>query len=127
MGANRRFVDMIDAYDPALTQRLLAAAKSLDIPCHDGVYIWFSGPSFETPAEIRAARALGADAVGMSTAPETILARHAGMKVVGLSVMTNYAAGIVPGGIGHDQTISVATAAAGSVRRLLRAFLEGYD
>jgi len=127
MSANRRFVDMVDAYDPKLTQQLLAAAKALNILCHDGVYIWFSGPSFETPAEIRAARTLGADAVGMSTAPETILARHAGMKVVGLSVMTNYAAGLVQDGIGHDQTINVATAAAGSVRRLLRAFLEGYD
>jgi purine-nucleoside phosphorylase len=127
VGADRRFVDMVDAYDPKLTQQLLAAAKSLNILCHDGVYIWFCGPSFETPAEIRAARALGADAVGMSTVPETILARHAGMKVVGLSVMTNYAAGIVPGGIGHDQTINVATAASGNVRKLLRAFLEAYD
>jgi purine nucleotide phosphorylase len=124
---DRRFVDMVDAYDPALTQRLLTTAKAANILCHDGVYIWFCGPSFETPAEIRAARTLGADAVGMSTVPETILARHAGMKVVGLSVMTNYAAGLVPGGIGHDQTINVASAASGNVRRLLRAFLEGYD
>jgi len=126
-GPDRRFVDMVDAYDPVLTQRLLAAAKAANILCHDGVYIWFCGPSFETPAEIRAARTLGADAVGMSTVPETILARHAGMKVVGLSVMTNYAAGLVPGGIGHDQTINVANAASGNVRRLLRAFLESYD
>jgi len=127
MGANRRFIDMVDAYDPKLTHQLLVTAKSLNILCHDGVYVWFCGPSFETPAEIRAARALGADAVGMSTAPETILARHVGMKVVGLSVMTNYAAGIVPGAIGHEQTIDVATAASGDVRKLLRAFLEGYD
>jgi purine nucleoside phosphorylase len=62
----------------------------------------------------------------MSTAPETILARHAGLKVVGLSVMTNFAAGMVPGGIGHGQTISVAKQASGDVRRLLRTFLEGY-
>jgi len=127
IGANRRFVDMVDAYDPKLTRQLIATAKSLNILCHDGVYIWFCGPSFETPAEIRAARVLGADAVGMSTAPETILARHAGMKVVGLSVMTNYAAGLVPGAIGHDETINVAGAASGNVRKLLRAFLEGYD
>ena len=67
--------------------------RAANIICHDGVYIWFCGPSFETPAEIRAARTLGADAVGMSTVPETILARQAGMKVVALSLMTNFAAG----------------------------------
>jgi purine nucleotide phosphorylase len=127
VGPNRRFVDMVDAYDPRLTAKLLAAAKAQGVMCHDGVYIWFCGPSFETPAEIRAARTLGADAVGMSTAPETILARHAGMKVVGLSVMTNYAAGLVPGGIGHDQTITVANKAAADVRKVLRSFLEQYD
>ena len=125
-GPERRFVDMIDAYDPKLTGQLLAAARKSGIACQAGVYIWFCGPSFETPAEIRAAKALGADAVGMSTAPETILARHAGLKVVGLSVMTNYAAGMVPGGIGHDQTITVANQASGDVRRLLRGFLESY-
>lgn len=121
-----RFVDMVDAYDPALRQALLASADTVGVPCHQGVYIWFSGPSFETPAEIRAARALGADAVGMSTAPETILARHAGLKVAALSLMTNYAAGLVPGKLGHDQTIAVAKAAAADVQRLLHAFLERY-
>jgi purine nucleotide phosphorylase len=126
LGANRRFVDMVDAYDPALAQRLLATAKAANVRCHDGVYIWFCGPSFETPAEIRAAVTLGADAVGMSTAPETILARHAGLKVAAVSVMTNYAAGLVPGAIGHDQTITVANASAGQLRRLLRGFLESY-
>ena len=110
-----RFVDMVDAYDPVLTAELVAAARSVNVPCHEGVYIWFCGPSFETPAEIRAARILGADAVGMSTAPETILARHAGMKVVALSLMTNYAAGLVPGPLGHEQTIAVAKAAAGNI------------
>jgi purine nucleotide phosphorylase len=126
MGPGRRFVDMVDAYDPALRERLLATARTLGIACHSGVYIWFCGPSFETPAEIRAARTLGADAVGMSTAPEAILARHAGLKVVGLSVMTNLAAGMEAGGIGHGQTIATAYAAAADVRRLLRAFLEAY-
>jgi inosine/guanosine/xanthosine phosphorylase family protein len=121
-----RFVDMVDAYDPTLLERLLAVAKETNVVCHEGVYIWFSGPSFETPAEIRAARVLGADAVGMSTAPETILARHAGMKVVGLSLMTNYAAGLVPGALGHEQTLAVAGEASGRVRQLLRAFLERY-
>ncbi|MBV8190920.1 MAG: purine-nucleoside phosphorylase [Alphaproteobacteria bacterium] len=121
-----RFVDMVDAYDPALTRRLLAAAKKVNVACHEGVYIWFCGPSFETPAEIRAARILGADAVGMSTAPETILARHAGLKVVALSLMTNYAAGLVPGPLGHEQTIAVAKEAAQNVKRVLCTFLESY-
>ena len=121
-----RFVDMVDAYDPALLGQLLAAARTANVRCHDGVYIFFSGPSFETPAEIRAARVLGADAVGMSTAPETILARHAGLKVVALSLMTNYAAGLVPGALGHEQTLAVAGAASSDVRRLLRVFLESY-
>jgi purine nucleotide phosphorylase len=125
-GSNR-FVDMVDAYDPDLRKKLLAAARAANVVCHEGVYIWFCGPSFETPAEIRAARTLGADAVGMSTAPETILARYAGMKVVALSLMTNYAAGLVPGALGHDQTIAVASAASGDVRRLLRHFLEHYE
>ena len=93
---------------PRCVKKLLAAAPTANVRCHEGVYIWFSGPSFETPAEIRAARVLGADAVGMSTAPETILARHAGLKVVALSLMTNYAAGLVPGALGHEQTLAVA-------------------
>ena len=122
-----RFVDMVDAYDPALTEKLLAAGAAAGVACHKGVYIWFCGPSFETPAEIRASRILGADAVGMSTAPETIIARHAGMKVVALSLMTNYAAGMVPGKLGHELTMSVAKAASADVRRLLRAFLEQYS
>jgi len=121
-----RFVDMVDAYDPALRGKLREAAQAANVVCHEGVYIFFSGPSFETPAEIRAARVLGADAVGMSTAPETILARHAGLKVAALSLMTNYAAGLVPGGLGHDQTLAVAAAAADKVRLVLRTFLERY-
>jgi purine nucleotide phosphorylase len=125
VGGNR-FVDMVDAYDPAMVQRLLGIAKDANIRCHDGVYIWFCGPSFETPAEIRAAVTLGADAVGMSTAAETIIARHVGLKVAAVSLMTNYAAGLVPGALGHDQTIAVANASAGDVRRLLRAFLASY-
>ncbi|HTR85971.1 MAG TPA: purine-nucleoside phosphorylase [Reyranella sp.] len=127
-GPDRRFIDMVDAYDPVLRERLLAAAKALGIVCHTGVYIWFCGPSFETPAEIRAARTLGADAVGMSTAPETILARRAGLKVVGISVMTNLAAGMEAGGIvGHGQTLAIADTASHHLRRLLRGFLEGYS
>lgn len=121
-----RFVDMVDAYDPALRRQLMEAARAADVRCHEGVYVFFSGPSFETPAEIAAARVLGADAVGMSTVPETILARHAGMKVVALSLMTNYAAGLVPGALAHEQTLAVAGEASAGVRRLLRRFLEAF-
>jgi inosine/guanosine/xanthosine phosphorylase family protein len=119
---NGRFVDMGEAYDPTLRRALVAAGERV----FEGTYIWFCGPSFETPAEIRAARVLGADAVGMSTVPETILARHAGMRVAGLSLMTNYAAGMAEAKLGHEHTMSVAREAAGRVRQLLRRFLEGY-
>jgi purine nucleotide phosphorylase len=120
-----RFVDMVDAYDPGLREKLKAAGEANGIAVHEGVYVWFSGPSFETPAEIRAARVLGADAVGMSTVPEAILARHAGLKVVALSLITNYAAGMTDGKLSHAHTLALATEAAADVRRLLRAFLEG--
>jgi purine-nucleoside phosphorylase len=73
---------MSNAYDPTLRAQALAAAQDQGITLHEGVYAWFLGPQFETPAEIRMARLLGAQAVGMSTVPETILARHAGMKVL---------------------------------------------
>lgn len=121
---NGRFVDMIEAYDPGLVGVLKDAARSMGLVCHDGVYVFFSGPSFETPAEIRAASILGGDAVGMSTVPETILARHAGMKVAALSLMTNYAAGLVPGALTHEQTLAASGKAASDMRRVLRAFLE---
>ena len=117
-----RFVDMLEAYDPTLRAQLIAAGEGVS----EGVYVWFSGPSFETPAEIRAVRMLGADAVGMSTVPETILARHAGMKVAALSLITNWAAGLSADKLGHEQTLAVAIESSTRVRRLLRAFLEGY-
>lgn len=125
-GGDGRFVDMVDAYDPKLVAQMLSVARMANILCHDGVYIWFSGPSFETPAEIRAARTLGADAVGMSTVPETILARRAGMRVAALSLMTNYAAGLGGDKLGHHQTLAVARESEGRMRRLLRLFLEQY-
>jgi len=121
-----RFVNMVDAYDPDLRARLNAAASRIGLVLHDGVYAWFSGPQFETPAEIRAARTLGADAVGMSTAPECILARHAGMRVAALSILTNLAAGMGGAPLSHDQTLAVAAAAAEDVRRLLGAFFGGW-
>jgi purine-nucleoside phosphorylase len=85
---------MTEAYDRDLRARLHAAAEAAEVAMHDGVYAWYSGPSFETPAEIRAIRTLGADAVGMSTVPEVILARFLGLRVAAISTITNMAAGL---------------------------------
>jgi len=90
-----RFPDMTYALDPALKDLARDAAKKLNIPLQEGVYCWLTGPSYETPAEIRALRLLGADAVGMSTVPEIIVGRHCGMRVMGVSCITNMAAGIL--------------------------------
>jgi len=118
-----RFVPMVDAYDPALRVRLKQAAGKAEVPLGEGVYMWFSGPSFETPAEIRMAKLLGADLVGMSTVPEVILARRHGLRVAGLSIVTNMGAGLHGGAPHHAETRDVATLAAGALRRLLGAFL----
>ena len=90
-----RFPDMTFALDPKLKQLARDTASKLDIPLQQGVYCWLSGPSYETPAEIRALRTLGVDAVGMSTVPEIIVGRHCGMHVMGISCITNMAAGIL--------------------------------
>jgi purine-nucleoside phosphorylase len=121
-----RFVPLTQAYDAALIANLHEAARATDVELHDGVYMWFSGPSFETPAEIRAARVLGADLVGMSTVPEVILARRAGLRCAAVSVVTNYAAGLAGGDPSHEETQEVAAKAADAFKRLLRAFIRGY-
>lgn len=121
---DRRFVPMTDAYDPRLRALLREAAGAIGEPLEDGVYMWFSGPSFETPAEIRMAQALGADLVGMSTVPETILARYFGLRVAGVSVVTNMAAGIEGASPSHAETKSVAGGAGDRLARLLAAFVE---
>ena len=118
-----RFPAMSGAYDAEFQARLRAAAAALGIALHEGVYIACLGPSFETPAEIRAFRALGADAVGMSTVPEVIVARHAGLRVAGLAVLTNLAAGMTDDEITHEQTLEAAGAAAADLSALLLAFL----
>ncbi|SEA36468.1 purine-nucleoside phosphorylase [Rubrimonas cliftonensis] len=120
--SDARFCDMTDAYDPSLRARL----KALDPELHEGVYAWFSGPSFETPAEIRAVAMLGADAVGMSTAPETILARRCGLRVAGVSVITNFAAGMSATALTHAQTKAEADRASARFERLVAAFAEGF-
>lgn len=118
--SDARFVDMVEAYSPALRARLRAAGG---IP--EGVYAWFSGPSFETPAEIRAIRVLGADLVGMSTVPEAILARFLGMEVAAVSVVTNYAAGMTGAALSHGETKAEAGKAAERFRALVRGFCRG--
>ncbi len=120
-----QFIDMSAAYDPELRQAMLAAAESLEMTLPTGCYMWFPGPSFETPAEIRAARVLGADAVGMSTVPEVILARHAGLRVAAISVITNLAAGMGEAGLSHGVTTAESARAVPALTRLVAAFCEG--
>jgi xanthosine phosphorylase len=118
-----RFPSLRDAYDPALRERLRAAAADLDIPLAEGVYLAVSGPSFETPAEIRAFRTLGADAVGMSTVHETIVARHLGMRVAAVSAITNLAEGMSDEPLSHEQTLRDAARASEDLARLILEFL----
>jgi len=122
-----RFVTMTDAYDQRLRKRLKLAALAAGITLNEGIYMWFSGPSFETPAEVRMARMLGADLVGMSTVPEVILARRYGLRVGAISVVTNLASGVEGALPSHRETKDVATVTAPSLRRVIRAFLARPD
>ena len=106
-----RFFDVTDMYTAALRRKALSCAEGSGLIFREGVYMYFTGPQFETPAEIRAARILGADAVGMSTVPEALTAAHCGMKLLGLSVMTNMAAGVVPDRKLSDEEVGEAAAA----------------
>jgi purine-nucleoside phosphorylase len=117
-----RFVDMVGAYDPELRDRLQAVAAAEGIALAEGVYAWFSGPSFETPAEIRMARTLGADLVGMSTVPETILARYLGLRVLAVSAVTNLGAGLGAEALSHAHTQEVAQQLSNDFERLVSAF-----
>jgi xanthosine phosphorylase len=119
-----RFPDMTEVYDRGLRARLSAVAARLGIPIASGVYLATLGPCFETPAEIRAFRALGADLVGMSTVPEAISARHCGLNVLGLSIVTNAAAGLGAEPLRHAETLARAAAAATTLQRLLTGLLE---
>ena len=120
-----RFVPMTTAHDPALRGALRAAAKAEGVALPEGVYAWYSGPSFETPAEIRAIKILGGDAVGMSTVPEVILARFLGLKVAAISTITNMAAGMSDEQISHEHTKAMAPLGAAKLERILRAYLRG--
>lgn len=119
-----RFPSMRDAYDPELRASLRAAADSLGIGLAEGVYLAVSGPSFETAAEIRAFGTLGADAVGMSTVHETVLARHCGLRVLAISAITNLAEGLSEVELSHAQTLRDAERAAGDLTRLLLGAVE---
>ena len=120
---DKRFIDMSAAYCPKLRAQALAVAAQRGTPLREGIYAWVMGPQFETPAEIRMLRLLGAQAVGMSTVPETILARHAGLRVLGLSLMTNMAAGLSDENLSHAHTMHIAQAAAANAVQLLAAVL----
>jgi purine-nucleoside phosphorylase len=118
-----RFVDMVDAYSPALRAQARAAAAAAQLTLHEGIYAWVLGPQFETPAEIRMLQRLGARAVGMSTVPETLLARHAGLPVLGLALITNLAAGLAREHLSHAHTLAMARASADVAARLLAAIM----
>ena len=123
-----RFVDMGTAYDATLrVQAQAAAVASRNEALPVGVYAWVLGPQFETPAEIRMLQRLGAQAVGMSTVPETILARHAGLKVLALSLMTNMAAGLSAETLSHGHTMATAQAASQRAVALLAAVVQGLE
>ena len=127
--SEKRFVPMHNAYDERLRKKIKLAAIAAGVTINEGVYMWFSGPSFETPAEVRMARTLGADVVGMSTVPEVILARYYGLRVAVISLVTNVASGVqlTHNPHTHTDTRALAAGAAPTLRRLLTTFLPGLD
>lgn len=118
----KRFVDLTDAYDMELRNKFHMAATKSKINLAEGVYGWWSGPSFETPAEIRMARTIGIDAAGMSTVPEVLLARFLGLRVCAISTITNLAAGM-QSNVSHDETKAMGLKTAGKLRKLIEQFL----
>ena len=114
-----RFPDMSDVYNKEIQDIIRHVAKEENIPLKEGVYIQFTGPAYETPAEIRMARALGADATGMSTACEAIVANHMGMDICGISCITNMAAGILPQPLNHTEVQETADRVAPQFERLV--------
>lgn len=118
-----RFVDMSEAYDAALRRGFMQAAEKEGIPLESGVYAQVLGPNFETPAEVRMLGRLGADAIGMSTVPECLAARHAGLRVAAISLITNLGAGLAATPLSHDETIREAEKARDGIQRLIARFL----
>ena len=119
-----RFFDMSHAYDPALQDKARAAARKMSLNLREGVYELFTGPNFETPAEVRLARILGADAVGMSTVPETIAANHCGIKVLGISCLTNMAAGINDTALDHQEVLETGLRVKSTFETLVTGIVE---
>jgi xanthosine phosphorylase len=119
-----RFFSMANAYDAELRQLVKDSAAAKNITLHEGVYLSCPGPHFETPAEIRAFKSLGADVVGMSVVPEVIAARHCGLKVAGVSAITNLAEGLSPFPLSHEQTLKYAAVAAKDLVTLIYTFIE---
>jgi len=116
-----RFFPMADAWDPALGAKLKAVAREQGVTLHQGVYVAFRGPSFETPAEIRMAQGWGGDAVGMSSVPDCLIARHCGLKVAGVSCITNMGAGMSDEKLSHAHTLENAAKGAGAFEKLVLA------
>lgn len=122
-----RFPSLEDAWNPGLRRLMLAGARKEGVRLTEGVYSAHLGPTFETPAEIRAVRVMGADAVGMSTVPENIIARHCGMECVGLAAIVNRAAGMGFEKPSHEQTLIGARMAESDMAKIIRAFILSYD
>ena len=120
-----KFVDMSESYSVAWRARFREAAKQLRMPLHEGVYAGVAGPQYETPAEVRMLRSLGADAIGMSTVLETIQARALGLEVAGFSCLTNWAAGINDAHLSHEAVLATGRSASADFSRLLTAALAG--
>jgi purine-nucleoside phosphorylase len=122
-----RFVDQTEVYDAGLRKKLKEAGQYCEVHMCEGVYAALAGPTYETPAEIRFLRTIGADAVGMSTVPEAIVARHMGMRVAGLSMLANVAAGISGKPINHEEVLDTATQMNADLGMLLQRFFETYE
>jgi len=118
-----RFPDVTDLYTAELRGRIKEAAANADIKLQEGVYMMFSGPSYETPAEVRMAKIVGADAVGMSTVPEALVAGHCGMEVIGISCITNIAAGLGEGKLDHSEVLEIAARVHDTFQDLLDVIL----
>ena len=122
-----RFVDLTEVYDGQLRERLKQAGEYCGIHLCEGVYAAIAGPSYETPAEIKFLRTAGADTVGMSTVPEAIVARHMGIKVAGLSMLANVAAGISGKPVDHAEVLETAAQMNTDVAMLLQRFFDAYE